>query len=238
MSESSLINHLRGPPRAFFLLPPRFARIASRASDRRSCREPYSFPCLHSFNCVRSAASSFLECIMAQIQKICKNNVEKPPKRPEFRTFGDAAAGSAVRRRQLRTRVACERRRRTRPTCAATRLWNARRNNRPRPEAPLAQARGLERRGRSMRRLTRRFQPPAAGTFVSSGSAAQPVADSGRSPWCAPHRKVLGLGSTLNRRMGHYRRSKFLGPCALPKRRRRLYRGFTAGGRPCAAEAD
>jgi hypothetical protein len=31
LSESSVIKDLRGPPRAFFLLPPRFAHMASRA---------------------------------------------------------------------------------------------------------------------------------------------------------------------------------------------------------------
>jgi hypothetical protein len=43
LSESSLIKDLRGPPRAFFLLLVRFARIASRASSRRFGREPYCF---------------------------------------------------------------------------------------------------------------------------------------------------------------------------------------------------
>ena len=51
-----------------------------------------------SFNCARSAALSFLECIMAQIPKICKENVEKSPKRPEFRAFGDAVARPRLRR--------------------------------------------------------------------------------------------------------------------------------------------
>ena len=46
LSKSSLIKDLSGPPRAFFLLRARFARIASRASDRRFGREPCSFPCL------------------------------------------------------------------------------------------------------------------------------------------------------------------------------------------------
>jgi hypothetical protein len=45
-----------------------------------------------SFNYARSAALSFLECIMAQFSKICKENVDKSPKRPEFRAFEDAAA--------------------------------------------------------------------------------------------------------------------------------------------------
>ena len=50
-----------------------------------------------SFNCARSAALLFLEDTMTQIRRICKENVEKSPKRPEFRAFGDAAAHPRLR---------------------------------------------------------------------------------------------------------------------------------------------
>jgi hypothetical protein len=50
-----------------------------------------------SFNCARSAAASFLEDIMTQMAIIRKENVDKSPKRPEFRELGDAAARPRLR---------------------------------------------------------------------------------------------------------------------------------------------
>jgi hypothetical protein len=50
-----------------------------------------------SFNCARSAALPFLESIMPQILKICKQNVDKSPKRSEFRAFRDTVAQPQLR---------------------------------------------------------------------------------------------------------------------------------------------
>jgi hypothetical protein len=102
LSESSLIKDLRGPPRAFFLLPARFARNAQRASNRRFGREPSFFHvCLVSLR--HSAELPFLGGIMAQFRRICKKNGEKSPKRAELLRFetrslvGMTGAGAAHR---------------------------------------------------------------------------------------------------------------------------------------------
>jgi hypothetical protein len=50
-----------------------------------------------SLNFARSAALTFLERIMTQIWKICKENGDKSPKPPEFRAFGDAVARPRLR---------------------------------------------------------------------------------------------------------------------------------------------
>jgi hypothetical protein len=50
-----------------------------------------------SFDCARSGALLFLERIMTQISKICKEYVEKSPKRAEFRAFGDPVAHPRLR---------------------------------------------------------------------------------------------------------------------------------------------
>jgi len=104
-----------------------------------------------SFNSARSAALSFLEGIMAQIPRICKENVENMQKCPEFRAFGDAVA-----RPRLRD-----------PTAAPA-------QPRAMPEtAKLSPNTGMA-IGQMPRLIpTRKFQSPPAGTFVSSGSAAR-----------------------------------------------------------------
>jgi hypothetical protein len=50
-----------------------------------------------SLNFARLAALTFLERIMTQIWKICKENGDKSPKPPEFRAFGDAVARPRLR---------------------------------------------------------------------------------------------------------------------------------------------
>jgi hypothetical protein len=87
LSESSLIKDLRGPPQGVFS----FARLL-RAHRPTRVEAPLRRGALlflmpASFDCARSAALSFVGGIMAQILRICKKNVQKSPKRPEFRAF-------------------------------------------------------------------------------------------------------------------------------------------------------
>ena len=132
LSESSLIKDLRGPPQGVFSFarpvhPHRLGRVGPQLR-----LGAFLFSMSASLNCARSSASPFLEATIAQVPRICKQNVEKTPKRPEFRAFGDAIA-----RPRLRTR------------------------------------------------------------------------NSGRNPWCAPHRKDLGPSSCENfsARLSHCRQA-------------------------------
>jgi hypothetical protein len=90
-------------PRAFILLLARSARIASAASNHRAGGGVFLFSMSVSFNNFRAAALFFLECIMAQIPTIRKDNVNKALKGPEFRAFGDASLvrGAVARARQV-----------------------------------------------------------------------------------------------------------------------------------------
>jgi hypothetical protein len=83
--------------------------FASPARPRRLARVgppprpgSFLFSMSASFNCARPAALSFFEDIMTQIYKICKQNVDKSPKRPEFCVFprrGRSFAESSPERR-------------------------------------------------------------------------------------------------------------------------------------------
>jgi hypothetical protein len=94
LSETSLINDLRGPPRAFFsfarpIRPHGLARVGPAL-------RPGAFlvSMSASFNSARSAALSFLEGIMAQVPGISKIYVEKMQ---NVRNFGRLARPVADR---------------------------------------------------------------------------------------------------------------------------------------------
>jgi hypothetical protein len=81
--KKSSADHLlaRRPLRTFFLSPASFARIGSRASGGSL---PFSMSV--SFNYARLALF-FLRGIMTHILGTFKRNVDRAPKRPEFRAF-------------------------------------------------------------------------------------------------------------------------------------------------------
>jgi hypothetical protein len=86
LSESSLIKDLRGPPRVFFPLPRRLARMPGARRIVASVGSlAISHICIVKLRPLEGLA--FLEFIMTQIQKICKEYVDKSPKHPEFRAF-------------------------------------------------------------------------------------------------------------------------------------------------------